>query len=109
MESWKSVESLLDAVAKSNQISAWKHGQNKNIGANRRSQPNSPMPERALLIEELINSEEAELINKLRRIRNQVAHTRDLNLSSAEVREYVNLAQTAERFLAPLLPRYQVG
>lgn len=103
MESWKGVESLLNAVAKSNQVPAWGHSQNKSSTTDRRSQPYFPMAERALFRAKVINQEGAELISKLRHIRNQVAHSRNFSLSDDEVREYVNLAQTAERYLAPLL------
>lgn len=103
MEAWKVVESMLDAIAERHQLAATVHSRPV-IGITGKSSSRPlPMPERALLRRELINSEEADLIRKMRTLRNHVAHSRRVSLTSDAVLEYVSLAQTAERFLAPLL------
>lgn len=103
MESWKGVESMLNAVAVKSQLAVSSHSPNVIGITGERPKKYLPLPERVLSGKGLINYEEAKLIEKLRNIRNQVAHYRNLSLSANEVREYVSLAQTAERFLAPLL------
>lgn len=103
MESWKVVEGMLEEIVERHQLGGAARSRSV-IGITGIPSPRSlPMPERALLRRDLINQEEAELISKMRTLRNQVAHSRSVSPTSDSVLEYLGLAQTAERFLMPLL------
>lgn len=98
MEIWKTIESMLEILVERYQ--PFDQGSVISPGQIAKNLTRSPLGvERQLAKMKLISSDEAALLRKMRTLRNHVAHSKMVSLSPSEVREYMELAQTVERFL----------